>query len=78
MGIIIQLFVPIYGALSVAVYPPTSGLQNPLPPMIATPDNVLKYMKLSRCGATIAPLPFLEPWARQPDAVEYLKTLKFA
>ncbi|KAG6823738.1 hypothetical protein H0H92_009184, partial [Tricholoma furcatifolium] len=72
MGIIIQLFVPIYGALSVTVYPPTSGLQNPLPPMIATPYNVLK------CGATIAPPPFLEPWARQPDAVKYLKMLKFA
>ncbi|KAG5336312.1 hypothetical protein C0989_012197 [Termitomyces sp. Mn162] len=76
-GLAIQLFKPIYGVLSVTVFPPNSALSKMLPPIVPSPENILEHMKLTKSDA-IETLPtFIQVWALVPEAVKYLKSLRF-
>ncbi|KAG5723894.1 Linear gramicidin synthase subunit D [Termitomyces sp. T112] len=76
-GLAIQLFKPIYGVLSVTVFPPNSALSKILPPIVPSPENILEHMKLTKSDA-IETLPtFIQVWALVPEAVKYLKSLRF-
>ncbi|KAG6878153.1 hypothetical protein C0993_011571 [Termitomyces sp. T159_Od127] len=76
-GLAIQLFMPIYGVLSVTVFPPNSVLPEPLPPIVPSPENILEHMKLTKSSAIETFASFVQVWALIPEAVEYLKTLRF-
>ncbi|KAG6896087.1 putative secondary metabolism biosynthetic enzyme [Termitomyces sp. T32_za158] len=76
-GLAVQLFMPIYGVLSVTVFPPNSILPESLPPIVPSPENVIKHMKLTQSSAIETFPSFLQVWAMIPEAVEYLKTLRF-
>ncbi|KAH0588812.1 Polyketide synthase HetM [Termitomyces sp. J132] len=76
-GMGVQLFAPIYGAFSVAVYPPNLALAEPLPPIVPSPGNALEHMKLTKSNVLVAPPTFCQIWAPLPEAVKYLKTLKY-
>ncbi|KAG6885392.1 putative NRPS-like protein biosynthetic cluster [Termitomyces sp. T159_Od127] len=78
-GIGIQLFVPIYVLFSIAVYPPNAASPDkPSPPVVPSPENVLEHMKLTKSDVLVAPPTFYQIWALLPEAVKYLKTLKYA
>ncbi|KAG6902725.1 hypothetical protein C0995_012389 [Termitomyces sp. Mi166 len=77
-GMGMQLFTPVYGVFSVAVYPPNSALPEPSPPIVPSPENILEHMKLTKSNVLIAAPTLYQIWASLPEAVEYLKTLKYA
>lgn len=68
---------PIYGVLSVTVFPPNSIIPDPLPPIVPSPENILEHMKLTKSTAIETFASFIQVWALIPEAVEYLKTLRF-
>ena len=50
MGIFVQLYGPLSGALSVGLYAP----QEPEPPVIPTPENILETAKITGCNGIIS------------------------
>ncbi|KAG5652629.1 putative NRPS-like protein biosynthetic cluster [Sphagnurus paluster] len=76
LGICIQLLVPLYGIISVTVYPPTA-MSSSLLPVTPSPENVIEHGRLAHVTVLIAIPSFLLVWATSPEAIAFLKTLKF-
>ncbi|KAG6902731.1 hypothetical protein C0995_012395 [Termitomyces sp. Mi166 len=76
LSLAIQLFMPIYGIVSISVFPPNSALPDPLPPIVPSPENILEHMKLTKSDAIETFPTFVRIWASMPEAIEYLKTLR--
>lgn len=77
-GIGLQLYLPLYAVISVTVYPPNSTSSGePSPPVVPSPENVLEHMKFTRSNVLFAPPSFYQIWALLPEAVKYLRTLKY-
>ncbi|KAH0581972.1 hypothetical protein H2248_011636 [Termitomyces sp. 'cryptogamus'] len=76
-GLAIQLFMPIYGLVSITVFPPNSVVSTTLPPIAPSPENIIEHMKLTKSDSIETFPTFIQVWALIPEAVEYLKTLRF-
>ncbi|KAK7693158.1 hypothetical protein QCA50_002724 [Cerrena zonata] len=72
MGTLAQLYYPAATGLPVAVFTP----QEPLPPHIPNPQNILEVVKVAKCTALSTVPTFLEQWVQSPEAIEVLKTMK--
>ncbi|KAG6832642.1 putative NRPS-like protein biosynthetic cluster [Tephrocybe sp. NHM501043] len=75
-GMGVQLFQPVFGVLSVSVYPPNSAHAKPGMPTVASPENVIEHMKRTNSNALIAPPTYLQIWSSIPDVLVYLATLE--
>ncbi|KAJ3543082.1 hypothetical protein NM688_g5900 [Phlebia brevispora] len=71
MGVLAQLVYPLMSSQPITLFEP----QWPGPPIVPNIRNTLEISKLANCnGLMIAPA-FVEAWAHDDKAIEYLKTL---
>ncbi|KAJ3983514.1 putative aminoadipate reductase [Lentinula detonsa] len=75
MGVFIQLLVPIYAGITVAVYPPLVTRKDLLP-LAATPDNIIEHLRRTRCSTCIAIPTMLQIWSQSPSSLDVLRSLK--
>lgn len=75
MGVTQQLFSPIAGLTTIAVYRPTSYHDGTKAPVIANPQNALEAIQFTKSNGTIVVPTFLEEWATSPQAVDVLRSL---
>ncbi|KAJ7447946.1 hypothetical protein B0H11DRAFT_1823264 [Mycena galericulata] len=73
-GIFCQLLQPLYGGVTVAVFPPTASSPE-LVPIQPAPDNILQFARKTNCKSVLTIPTLLAVWAKSPDAIAYLKTL---
>lgn len=76
LGVYMQLLNPLYGAVSIAVYPPTATEKHLLP-VIPSPSNILEHTRRTKANSIIIIPTLLQIWAQSLDAVEFLKTLEY-
>jgi hypothetical protein len=62
---------PLYAGRPSGIFRPTY----PQPPLLPSPATILAALKELKPTATITIPSILESWARDPEAVKYLKTL---
>lgn len=74
LGIHIQVLVPLYSVISVAVYPPQVMTPGALPVM-PTPDNILDHQLRAKANILITVPTFLSTWSGSSKALQLLKTL---
>ncbi|KAG5652628.1 putative NRPS-like protein biosynthetic cluster [Sphagnurus paluster] len=75
LGIGLQLLVPLYGIVSVTVYPPTA-MSSSLLPVTPSPENIIEHARLTQVTVLVAIPSFLLAWATSPEAITFLRTLK--
>ncbi|KAG6839971.1 hypothetical protein C0991_009950, partial [Blastosporella zonata] len=75
-GFYTQILNPIYGIVSIAVYPPTATEPHLLP-VAQSPESFLEHLKLTRSTAMLATPSMLQTLALSPAAVDYMATLEF-
>ncbi|KAG6855913.1 hypothetical protein H0H87_009479 [Tephrocybe sp. NHM501043] len=76
LGLYLQLLNPVYGIVSIALYPPTATKPD-LFPVVLSPQNILDHTKWTRSTALIVIPTFLQIWAQSPEATEFLTTLSY-
>lgn len=76
-GICLQLLVPLSALYPICVYPPTSFDDPTKAPIIPTSHNIIEHSKRTNATMAVVVPIFLEMWSREPESVEWLKTLKF-
>ncbi|KAJ7087944.1 putative aminoadipate reductase [Mycena belliarum] len=69
-----QLLQPIYGGMTVALFPPIAATPRDLP-IMPTPVNVLEHARKTKCRFMCTFPAFLIAWSKSPDAIAYLKSL---
>ncbi|KAG6853021.1 putative NRPS-like protein biosynthetic cluster [Blastosporella zonata] len=74
LGVYVQLLNPIYGIVSISVYPPTATASE-LSPVIPSPQNILHHSKLTKSTCIVIIPTLLQIWAQSPEAVKFLATL---
>ncbi|CAL1703594.1 unnamed protein product [Somion occarium] len=72
MGIYVQFYQPLTTGGFVGLYTP----QEPAPPVVPTPQNLLNVMKVTGCSEAGVVPAFIEAWAQSPETIEYLASLK--
>lgn len=77
IGIMLQLFVPLAGPVTVALYPPTSLMDHNTPPAAPTTDTAMEHSKRTGVTAVLAVPSFLETWSLDAESVEWMKSLDF-
>ncbi|KAJ3994751.1 putative aminoadipate reductase [Lentinula boryana] len=75
MGVFIQLLVPMYAGITVAVYPPLVTRKDLLP-LAATPDNIIEHLRRTQCSTCIAIPTMLQIWSQSPSSLDVLRSLK--
>lgn len=74
MGIIAHLLVPLFTGASILLWDITPvGTSVPVP----TPENTIQSLKSSGCNSTMVVPSFLVAWARDEEAVQYLKQMNY-
>ncbi|KAJ7077650.1 hypothetical protein B0H15DRAFT_789481 [Mycena belliarum] len=76
IGIYGLLLKPIYGGITIALYPPTALTPGALP-VFPSPDNILANTRKTKSKVMFTLPALLAIWAKSPDAIEFLKTLSF-
>ncbi|KAF9072483.1 putative aminoadipate reductase [Rhodocollybia butyracea] len=76
MGVLVQVLMPLYGLISIAVFAPTVIKPEALP-IIGTPKNVLEAAQILKPTLMISIPSFIHTWAQSDQAVEFLRTLRF-
>ncbi|KAJ7077669.1 putative aminoadipate reductase, partial [Mycena belliarum] len=76
IGIYGLLLKPIYGGITIALYPPTALTPGALP-VFPSPDNILANTRKTKSRVMFTLPALLAIWAKSPDAIEFLKTLSF-
>ncbi|KAG6878934.1 putative NRPS-like protein biosynthetic cluster [Termitomyces sp. T32_za158] len=74
LGIYVQILYPMFGLVSLGVYPPqvTSSERTP---MIPTPENIFRHTRCSESNSMVTIPALLQVWAQSPEAVDFLRTL---
>ncbi|TCD65529.1 putative PKS/NRPS-like protein biosynthetic cluster [Steccherinum ochraceum] len=72
MAIFMQLYAPLVTGDFVGLYPP----QEPEPPIIPNPQNLIEGSKATGCNGIVTVPSFIEVWAQSPSNVQYLSTLR--
>ncbi|KAG5652631.1 putative NRPS-like protein biosynthetic cluster [Sphagnurus paluster] len=75
LGIFMQLLNPLYGIMSVTVYPPTATSPSLLP-VIPSPENIIEHARLTHTTVLVIIPYLLLVWATSPEAIAFLKTMK--
>lgn len=76
LGIYVQLLVPLYGCITVALYPPTAKTPSLLP-VSPTPDNVLNHTVRTKSNGIMTIPTLLQIWAQNKNHIAVLKDLLF-
>ncbi|KAJ3851387.1 putative aminoadipate reductase [Lentinula lateritia] len=75
MGLFIQLIIPMYVGITVAVYPPLVFEKEALP-LAPTPDNVIEHFRRTQCSTCIAIPAMLQIWSQSPSSMDVLRAMK--
>ncbi|KAJ7073093.1 putative aminoadipate reductase [Mycena amicta] len=73
-GFYTQFLHPIYGGITVAMYPPSATAPHLLPVM-PTPDNVLYHAKRTKSKSMMGFPAFAIQWAKSPEDIETLRSI---
>ncbi|KNZ74034.1 Linear gramicidin synthase subunit D [Termitomyces sp. J132] len=76
LGIYVQVLYPLFGLISVGVYPPQVTSRE-MTPMIPTPENILEHTRRTKSNSMMTIPALLQIWAQSIEAVDLLKTLYF-
>ncbi|KAG6914129.1 putative NRPS-like protein biosynthetic cluster [Tephrocybe rancida] len=76
LGIYGQFFCPIFGLLTISVYPPTASAID-LFPVIPSPQNILEQMKLTKAMGLMSIPMLLQVWSQSPEAIKFLANLSY-
>ncbi|RDB20302.1 Non-canonical non-ribosomal peptide synthetase FUB8 [Hypsizygus marmoreus] len=76
LGVYLQLLNPMYGIVSVALYPPTATSKDLLP-VTPSPQNILEHTRMTRADIIVVIPALLQIWSMSQEDVDFLKTLKF-
>ncbi|KAH9928993.1 hypothetical protein B0H21DRAFT_700203 [Amylocystis lapponica] len=72
IGLCYQLLVPLLSGYPSALFAPCA----PAPPVVPNTENILEASRITGVTALLNVPTFLEEWAQDDNAIEYLKTLK--
>jgi acyl-coenzyme A synthetase/AMP-(fatty) acid ligase len=75
MGVCVQVLMPLYGLVSIAVFAPTV-IKPEVVPIIGTPESVLEAAQILKPTLMISIPSFIHTWAQSDQAVEFLRTLR--
>ncbi|KAL1743867.1 hypothetical protein HDZ31DRAFT_39949 [Schizophyllum fasciatum] len=75
MGLCAQLVTALFGSPEVALFPPVVKTPTDIPPP-PTPDGQLVAARNSGCTAMVMVPAYVQLWASDPEAVEYMKSLQ--
>ena len=76
LGIIVHLLIGIYAMTPVSLYTPIATKSSSIP-MMPTPDNILHHMVQTKSNCLVIIPAFLQTWAQDKKAVDYLVSLEF-
>ncbi|TFK74139.1 putative aminoadipate reductase [Pluteus cervinus] len=76
LGVFAQTMYSIFHQLTIAVYPPRVLSRGQLP-VIPSPDNIIDHIRRTKADALMIVPAFLQAWARSPNAISVLKTLRY-
>ncbi|KAL1718570.1 hypothetical protein EV715DRAFT_291179 [Schizophyllum commune] len=74
-GVCAHLMTPLHGGAEVALYKPVVRTPTDVPPP-PTPESQLEAARACGCTAMVAVPAYVHQWAENPNAVEFLKSLK--
>ncbi|TRM56544.1 hypothetical protein BD626DRAFT_618939 [Schizophyllum amplum] len=74
-AIYIQLIVPLYGGAAIALFEPVARTPHDVPPP-PTPDHQLSAARASGSTAIITVPAYLQIWATDPEAIDFMKDLQ--
>ncbi|TRM56543.1 hypothetical protein BD626DRAFT_519015 [Schizophyllum amplum] len=75
MGVFSQILTPLYGGAATAVFEPVAKTPHDVPPP-PTPDHQLSAARACGCTVLVMVPAYLQIWATDPDAVDFLKSLQ--
>ncbi|KAF9067908.1 hypothetical protein BDP27DRAFT_1327979 [Rhodocollybia butyracea] len=75
LGILIQVFMPVFASTPVGVYPPVVTGAEALP-VTPTPDNIIDHLKRTSCTASYTIPSMIQIWAQSSSSIEVLRKLK--
>lgn len=75
LGIVVQLYAPLFTCVSMVFFPPVVGRTNTLP-VIPTPENVLHHSMRTGCNVMVTVPTFMSVWASEPTAVAALRDME--
>ncbi|KAF5389352.1 hypothetical protein D9757_004361 [Collybiopsis confluens] len=75
LGIYTQFITPLYGAISVALYPPTVT-QPGNTPLMATPATTVTHSERTRCNAIVAVPAMLQVWSQNSSGIDFLRAFE--
>ncbi|KAG6828273.1 putative NRPS-like protein biosynthetic cluster [Tricholoma furcatifolium] len=76
LGLYVQLLNPVYGIVTIALFPPTATAPD-LIPIVPSPVNILEHAKLTKSTGIIVIPALLQIWSQTPEAAKYLSTLAY-
>ncbi|KAG6823398.1 hypothetical protein H0H92_010344, partial [Tricholoma furcatifolium] len=76
LGLNMQLLVPLYGVVPIAIDPPTATERQRIP-VTPAPQTILDLNKMTQATAVITVPSVVRVWSMSYDAIEYLKRLDF-
>lgn len=76
-GTVVQLYLPLLCLLTAVVYAPRAVTDPRAAPVIPTTDNMLNYVRWTKCKVLMTVPMFLEQWAVSQENVEVLKKLEW-
>ncbi|KAG6909219.1 putative NRPS-like protein biosynthetic cluster [Tephrocybe rancida] len=76
LGLYMQVLNPIYGLVSITVYPPTAPTPESLP-VQPSPQNILDHTRLTKSTAIIIIPTLLQIWSMSPESVKFLASLAY-
>ncbi|KAJ7446336.1 putative aminoadipate reductase, partial [Mycena latifolia] len=76
IGIYGLLLKPVYGGITIALYPPTALTPEALP-IFPSPDNILAHTRKTHSKVMFTLPALLALWSNSPEAIAFLKTLAF-
>ncbi|KAG6824420.1 hypothetical protein H0H92_006932 [Tricholoma furcatifolium] len=74
-GVYTQLLMPIYGLISMSVYPPSATGPDRLL-MVASPSNVLEQVQRTRSKILVVVPSLLQVWASNEEVIKFLASLE--
>ena len=75
LGIVVQLYAPLFTCISMVLFPPVVGSTQTLP-VIPTPENVQHHSKRTGCNVIVTVPTFLGGWAKELTAVSALRDME--
>ncbi|KAF8971243.1 hypothetical protein BDZ97DRAFT_1349060 [Flammula alnicola] len=75
LGIVVQVFLPLFSCLAIVFYPPVVKSAE-IVPILPAPDTILDHLKRTNCNALVIIPSFLQVWAQEKESIDILRRLE--